>query len=55
MTTETNIQNQHGGSRLGAGRKSTGRKKQIIYVTDEELAEIKELIEHLRSAASTKK
>jgi len=40
----------HGGYRPGAGRKPTGRKKQVLYVTDEEHAKIKELIEQLRSA-----
>jgi hypothetical protein len=37
-----------GGKREGAGRPSTGRKKQNIYVTDEELIEIKKLIEKMR-------
>jgi hypothetical protein len=40
----------HGGKREGAGRKSTGRKKQNIYVTDDEFAKIKAFIEELRSA-----
>lgn len=37
-----------GGSRENAGRPSTGRKKHQYYVTDEEDAEIKKLIEQLR-------
>lgn len=38
----------HGGYRPGAGRKPTGRKRQTIYVTDDEFAKIKEYIEYLR-------
>lgn len=41
---------QHGGKRIGAGRKPTGRKPKQIYVTDSEYTEIKKLIEKLRSA-----
>ena len=39
---------QHGGLRPGAGRKPTGRKKLIVYVTDEEAVAIKDLIEKMR-------
>jgi len=39
---------EHGGFRPGAGRKPTGRKKQVIYVTDDEHAKIKKLIEDMR-------
>ena len=38
-----------GGNRPGAGRKPTGRKRQQIYVTDEEFTKIKEFIDQLRS------
>lgn len=37
-----------GGKREGAGRKTTGRKKRNLYVTDEEFEEVKKLIEKLR-------
>ena len=37
-----------GGKREGAGRKPTGRSKKMVYVTDEEFAEIKKLIEEMR-------
>lgn len=40
--------NQHGGKREGAGRKPTGRKKQTIYVTDDELIKVREYIDRLR-------
>lgn len=43
------ITNNHGGQREGAGRPSTGRKKQQIYATDEEMKEVKKLIEEMRS------
>jgi len=39
---------KHGGLRPGAGRKPTGRKKLIVYVTDEEAVAIKDLIEKMR-------
>jgi len=39
----------HGGYRPGAGRKLTGRKKQQIYVTDEEFVKVKAFIDELRS------
>lgn len=39
----------HGGYRPGSGRKPTGRKKLVLYVTDAEQAKIKELIEQMRS------
>lgn len=42
--------NQHGGKREGAGRKSTGRKRQFLYITNEELVEIKKLLAKLRAA-----
>lgn len=38
----------HGGYREGSGRKPTGRKRQFIYVTDEEHIKVKELIDQLR-------
>lgn len=38
-----------GGKREGAGRPSTGRKKHQIYVTEEEYAKVKQLIENLRN------
>jgi hypothetical protein len=40
--------NQWGGKRVGSGRPSTGRKKQVLYITDEEYLKIKQLIEQLR-------
>lgn len=40
----------HGGLRPGAGRKPTGRKKLVLYVTDDEHIKIKELIAQLRTA-----
>lgn len=39
-----------GGYRPGAGRKPTGRKKLVLYVTDEEQTAIKELIDKMRAA-----
>jgi len=41
-----------GGKREGAGRKSTGRKKRTIYVTDEEHIKAKEFIESIRGGES---
>jgi hypothetical protein len=38
-----------GGKREGAGRPSTGRKRRQYYVTDEEDAQIKKLIDQLRN------
>ena len=38
-----------GGSREGAGRPSTGRKKHQYYVSDEEDTQIKNLINQLRN------
>lgn len=38
-----------GGKRPGAGRPATGRKRQNYYVTDEEDAQIRQLIEQLRN------
>jgi hypothetical protein len=38
----------HGGSRPGAGRPSTGRKRAYFYVTDEEKEKIKEFIKEIR-------
>lgn len=40
----------YGGKREGSGRKPTGRKKQQIYVTNEEFVKIKAFIEELRNA-----
>jgi hypothetical protein len=37
-----------GGKREGSGRPSTGRSKKVLYITDEEYAKVKELIEELR-------
>ena len=37
-----------GGYREGAGRPSTGRKRKFYYVTDQEDAEIKKLLQQLR-------
>ena len=44
----------HGGHRLGAGRKSTGRKKRTIYVTDEEHIKAKRFIESIRGEENDK-
>jgi hypothetical protein len=38
----------HGGKRNGSGRKPTGRKKLIVYVTDEEAKSIRNLIQKMR-------
>jgi hypothetical protein len=38
----------HGGKRLGSGRPSTGRKRSVYYVTDNEDAQIKEFVLKLR-------
>lgn len=40
----------HGGYREGAGRPSTGRKKQNYYVTDDEDAKIREFLKSLRNS-----
>lgn len=40
----------HGGYRPGAGRKPTGRKKQVLYITKDEYTKIKELLTQMRSA-----
>ena len=46
-----NIQtSQWGGRREGSGRPSTGRKKHILYITEEEHVEVKKLIDTLRKA-----
>lgn len=37
-----------GGHREGAGRPSTGRKRKFYYVTDDEDAQIKQLLDSLR-------
>lgn len=37
-----------GGTREGAGRPTTGRKKHQIYVTDEEYEKIKQLLADMR-------
>jgi len=39
----------HGGKREGAGRPSTGRKKHLFYITDEENTLLKEYLKQLRS------
>lgn len=39
-----------GGKREKSGRPSTGRKKQQIYVTNEELTEVRKLIEKMRES-----
>jgi hypothetical protein len=38
-----------GGKRPGAGRPSTGRKRQSFYITDEENEKIREFLDKLRS------
>jgi len=38
----------YGGARQGAGRPATGRRKRMIYVTDEELEAIKVMLEKIR-------
>lgn len=38
-----------GGRREGAGRKPTGRKKKIYYVTDDENAKLREYLQELRN------
>lgn len=43
-----NVRTEWGGKREGAGRPATGRKRQFIYVTDDEFNKIKELLEQLR-------
>ena len=43
-------ESSHGGYRPGSGRKLTGRKKRVLYITDNEFAKIKKLIVELRSA-----
>jgi len=45
----TTAKPQHGGKRINAGRKPSGRKPQSIYVTDSELIKIKEYILSLRA------
>ena len=40
-----------GGSREGAGRPSTGRKRQSFYITDEENEKLREYLEELRNPA----
>jgi len=40
-----------GGSRPGAGRKPTGRKKQTFYITDEENELLRKYLEELRNPA----
>lgn len=46
--------NFQGGYRENAGRPSTGRKKQNIYVTDEEHTKVKEYIQELRRKGNEK-
>lgn len=43
------MKNSWGGAREGAGRKSTGRKKKIYYVTDDEDAKLREYLQELRN------
>ena len=38
-----------GGSREGAGRPSTGRKRQSFYITEEENEKLREYLEELRN------
>lgn len=40
-----------GGPREGAGRPATGRKRQQLYVTDEENIKLREYLEQLRKKA----
>jgi len=40
-----------GGSRPGAGRKPTGRKKQTFYITNKENELLREYLEELRNPA----
>ena len=40
-----------GGSREGAGRPATGRKKQNFYITDEENEKLRKYLEELRNPA----
>lgn len=42
---------QWGGSRPGAGRKPTGRKKQTFYITDKENELLRKYLEELRNPA----
>lgn len=42
------MDSEWGGYRPGSGRKPTGRKRQFIYVTDEEYVKVKKYIEGLR-------
>lgn len=43
------MEKQHGGKRVGAGRKQTGRKRKFIYVTDAEMLKVSELITQMRA------
>lgn len=43
------MKNSWGGAREGAGRKPTGRKKKIYYVTDDEDAKLREYLQELRN------
>lgn len=45
---DSSINRSWGGYREGAGRPSTGRKRKFYYVTDQEDAEIKKLLQQLR-------
>jgi len=40
------MKNSWGGAREGAGRKPTGRKKKVYYVTDEEDVQIREYLQN---------
>ena len=42
------MKNSWGGAREGAGRKPTGRKKKIYYVTDDEDAKLREYLQEIR-------
>lgn len=44
-----NIRTDWGGRREGAGRPSTGRKKQMFYVTDDENAKLREYLQTMRN------
>lgn len=50
FSQQSEVIKSQGGYREGAGRHPTGRKRQFIYVTDDELSKVKELIDKLRSA-----
>lgn len=41
---------KRGGKRQGAGRKPTGRKAVMFYITEQEKSEIREYLKKLRAA-----